>query len=73
MDVFVLIYRLVGVSLIVYWVVTLVTVSRKPTDWQPAGAERYPFRITRNMWLVGAVLGVIAGVGVVAFSFVLFP
>ena len=73
MDVFVLIYRLIGVALIVYWVVTLVTVARKPRDWQPAGGERYPFRVTRNMWLAGSVLGVIAGIGIVAFSFALFP
>ena len=72
MDIFVLIYRLIGVSLIAYWVVTLVTVARKPRDWQPAGAERFPFRITRNMWLVGGVLGVVAGIGIVAVSFVLF-
>jgi hypothetical protein len=53
--------------------VMLASIARKPADWQPAGAERLPFRITRNLWLVAGVLGVIAGVGVVAFSFVLYP
>lgn len=73
MDAFVVVYRLIGLGLIAYWVVTLVVTARKPADWQPAGAERFPFRITRNLWLVAGVLGVIAGIGVVAFSFVLYP
>lgn len=60
-------------ALIAFWVVQIAIAARQPPDWQPARADKFPIRVSRNFYLIGGVLGVIAGAAVFALSFVLFP
>ena len=72
MDGFAIVYRLMGVGLIAYWIVQLGITARRPRDWQLPGSERSPVRVTRTVWFFACVLGLVAGVGIVALSYVIF-
>lgn len=72
-DWFVFIYRGIALLIIVVWGWRLIATLRQPPTWEPPQRDGFPVRITRKLWLVAGVLGVLAGVAVFAFSFVLFP
>lgn len=73
MDTYVLGYRLVAVGLVAYWAIRLVIAMRKPAEgFRVPESERLPIRLTRNRWLAICVIGMTAGVGVLAFSYVYF-
>jgi hypothetical protein len=72
-DAYVLIYRVFAVGLVVYWAIQLADTARKPAaGFHVPRSELLPIRITRSMWLVASVLGMSAGLAVLAFSFVYF-
>jgi hypothetical protein len=69
---FLIFYRLICVAIVVFWVAALLTTRGKPPDWRPPRSDRIPgFRISRDFYRIAAVLGIIAGLGVFAWSFVL--
>jgi hypothetical protein len=68
----VVVVRLIALSIVAFWIVWFVIAVRQPPDWRPPRAETFPIRVSRNAFLAGAVLGVIAGFAVLAFSFVFF-
>jgi hypothetical protein len=72
MDSFLVIYRLFAVGIVVFWIVQIAIAARKPPDWQPPRAETFPIRLTRDRYILGGMLGIIAGATVFALSFVLF-
>jgi hypothetical protein len=51
-----------GLLISAWWVVQLFLTLQKPPDWRPARADEFPWRVTRNIYLVGCVLGIVAGV-----------
>jgi hypothetical protein len=73
MDIFVVVFRLSGLFIALFWIVWIAIAARQRPDWRPPRAETFPIRVSRNAFLVGGVLGVIAGAAVFAFSFVVFP
>jgi hypothetical protein len=72
MDDFLVIYRLFALGIVVFWIVQIAIAARKPPDWQPPRAETFPIRVTRDRYILGGALGIIAGAAVFALSFVLF-
>ena len=68
-----IVYRLFALGIIAFWVIQIAIAARKPPEWQPARADQFPIRISRNLYLMAGVLGIIAGAAVFAISFVLFP
>jgi hypothetical protein len=74
MDEFLLVFRAVAAIVIATWSVALLRTRGKPPDWEPAqfSRERWPFfRVTRNRYRMAAIAGIVAGLGVLAYSFVL--
>lgn len=71
MDPFLLFYRLIAVAIVVFWIWQLMTTRGKPIDWRPPRAERFRAPITRDRYRVASVLGMAAGLGVFALSYVL--
>jgi hypothetical protein len=72
-DALVIVYRLFAIGIVVFWIVQIAIAARQPPEWQPPRAETFPIRITRDRYILGGALGIIAGVAVLALSFVLFP
>jgi hypothetical protein len=72
MDGFVIIHRLIALGIVAFWIVQIAIAARKPPDWQPPRAETFPIRVSRNLYLAGGVLGIIAGAVVFALSFVIY-
>ena len=67
-------FALIGIAL--YWVIQIAIVSRKPDDWRPPNAERYPWLpITRKLWLAGGVAAIVVCSVLIIVSFVVpdFP
>lgn len=71
MDTFLVAYRIVAVVIIVLWARALFETRGKPAAWVPRGYDRSPFRITRDRYRIVSVAGVLAGLAVLAWSFVL--
>lgn len=72
MEVYVVIYRVLALGIVAFWVVQIAIAARQPPEWQPPRADLFPIRVTRNLWLIGGALGIVAGLAVFAFSFVFF-
>jgi K+ transporter len=72
-DAFIVVYRLFALGVVLLWFVQIAIAIRKPPEWQPPRFETLPFRVTRNLYVLAGVLGIIGGVAVFAGSFVLFP
>lgn len=68
-----IVYRLFAIGIVAFWIVQIAIAVRQPPEWQPPRAETFPIRITRDRYILGGVLGIIAGIAVFAISFVLFP
>lgn len=68
---FLWVFRGIAVVIILVWVRALLTVRDKPQDWTPPGFERFPIPITRDRYRMAAMLGIVAGIGVLLYSLVL--
>jgi uncharacterized membrane protein len=73
MEAFVILYRIGALVIVAFSIVQIAIAARQQPDWQPPRADKFPIRVSRNLYIVGGVLGIIAGVAVLALSFVLFP
>jgi hypothetical protein len=72
MEGFFLIYRVVALGIIAFWAAALVQSLGKPPDWEPRGYSRRGVpRISRDRYRLAACAGILAGLAVLAFSFVL--
>jgi hypothetical protein len=72
MDAFLIPYRLFALGIVAFWAVQIVIAARQPPEWQPPRADKFPIRVSRDRYILGGVLGIIAGAAVFALSFVLF-
>lgn len=72
MEPLVAMYRLFALGVVAFSVIQIVTAFRRPPDWQPPRADQFPIRVTRDRYIAGGVVGIIAGGAVFALSFVLF-
>jgi hypothetical protein len=73
-DVAVLAYRVLALAIVLSWLRMLVRSVPKPSDWVPPGFERLPVRMTRDRLIAASLLGIVAGLMVLAFSFTsVFP
>jgi hypothetical protein len=75
-DAVLMVWRFVLLGIALYWLVQIAIVLRKPADWRPPNAERYPWLpITRNRWLAGGVAAIVICSALIVASFVVpdFP
>jgi hypothetical protein len=69
---FTLIWRLMLVGIAAYWVLWIAIAVRKPRDWRPPRAEKFPFfTITRDRFIVGGVAGIAVCVVLLVASFLI--
>ena len=73
MDPLVIIFRFTAISIAVFWAIQLGIAVRRPADWRPSRADKFPIPVSRNLYIVGAVLGFIAGCVIYGLSFVIYP
>jgi hypothetical protein len=62
-----------GLLISVWWVIQLTLTLRKPPDWRPARADEFPIRVTRGVYLVACVLGIVSGLAVFVFGVFVAP
>lgn len=62
-----------GLLISAWWAIQLVQTLGKSRDWRPPRADQFAIRVTRNFYLVGCVLGIVAGLAVFVFGFFVLP
>jgi len=66
-------FRLFALALVVIWVIQIVWAARKPEDWPVPRADRYGIPLTRNLYILAGVFGIVVGLAMFAASFVFVP
>lgn len=69
----VLLLRLGALALVVIWIIQIAWAARKPVDWQVPRGEQYGISLTRNLYIMAGVLGILVGLGMFAASFLIIP
>jgi hypothetical protein len=66
-------FRLFALALVIIWIIQIVWAARKPVDWPVPRAERYGIPLTRNLYIMAGVFGILVGLAMFAGSFLFFP
>jgi predicted metal-binding membrane protein len=68
-DGYVIVYRLVAIAIVASWARSLFRAASMREDETAPGFDRFPIRMTRNRLIASSILGIVAGLAVLAFSF----